>query len=148
MGNGGECFLSLTAQIFQNSTFCQLSPIFCPKLFPIVKKIITIHNVMFWLIFLWCYTLSACSMQPYNIITRWIVRIPDCENPLIMVKSDGGFTYDTSDMAAIRQRLVDEKGNLFLHFNFYSSDLLFLTFLVFNSILLTMFVLVLWSIRR
>lgn len=31
--------------------------------------------------------------------------------PLVMVKSDGGFTYDTSDMAAIRYRLVQEKAN-------------------------------------
>lgn len=25
--------------------------------------------------------------------------------PLTIVKSDGGFTYDTSDMAALRQRI-------------------------------------------
>lgn len=31
--------------------------------------------------------------------------------PLILLKSDGGFTYDTSDLAAIRQRLHDEKGD-------------------------------------
>lgn len=29
--------------------------------------------------------------------------------PLTIVKSDGGFTYDTSDMAAIQQRLKEEK---------------------------------------
>lgn len=29
--------------------------------------------------------------------------------PLTVVKSDGGFTYDTSDMAAIKQRLHEEK---------------------------------------
>lgn len=29
--------------------------------------------------------------------------------PLTIVKSDGGFTYDTSDMAAIRQRVTEEK---------------------------------------
>lgn len=29
--------------------------------------------------------------------------------PLIMVKSDGGFTYDTSDMATLRQRIEEEK---------------------------------------
>lgn len=29
--------------------------------------------------------------------------------PLTIVKSDGGFTYDTSDMAAIKQRLHEEK---------------------------------------
>ena len=32
-----------------------------------------------------------------------------CEVPLILVKSDGGNTYDTSDMAAIRHRLLQEK---------------------------------------
>lgn len=30
--------------------------------------------------------------------------------PLTIIKSDGGFTYDTSDMAAIKQRLHEEKG--------------------------------------
>ncbi|KXJ71316.1 probable arginine--tRNA ligase, cytoplasmic [Aedes albopictus] len=30
--------------------------------------------------------------------------------PLTIIKSDGGFTYDTSDMAAIKQRLYEEKG--------------------------------------
>ena len=29
--------------------------------------------------------------------------------PLTVVKSDGGYTYDTSDMAAIRQRIFEEK---------------------------------------
>ncbi|KAK9710834.1 tRNA synthetases class I (R) [Popillia japonica] len=29
--------------------------------------------------------------------------------PLTITKSDGGYTYDTSDMAAIKQRLVEEK---------------------------------------
>lgn len=42
---------------------------------------------------------------------RWIMFIPNMKVPLMMVKSDGGFTYDTSDMAAIRQRLLDEKAN-------------------------------------
>jgi arginyl-tRNA synthetase len=30
--------------------------------------------------------------------------------PLTIVKSDGGFTYDTSDLAAIKNRLITEKG--------------------------------------
>ncbi|PSN46081.1 Arginine--tRNA ligase, partial [Blattella germanica] len=30
--------------------------------------------------------------------------------PFTIVKSDGGFTYDTSDMATIRQRIEEEKG--------------------------------------
>lgn len=31
--------------------------------------------------------------------------------PLTIVKSDGGFTYDTSDMAAIKHRLHEEKAD-------------------------------------
>lgn len=33
------------------------------------------------------------------------------EIPLTIVKSDGGFTYDTSDLAAVRQRVEEEKGS-------------------------------------
>ena len=35
--------------------------------------------------------------------------------PLTIVKSDGGFTYATSDMAAIKQRLQQEKGDILLY---------------------------------
>ena len=35
--------------------------------------------------------------------------------PLIIVKSDGGFTYDTSDMAAIRHRIEEEKGDWLIY---------------------------------
>lgn len=35
--------------------------------------------------------------------------------PLTVVKSDGGYTYDTSDMAAIKQRVEEEKGNRFIY---------------------------------
>jgi arginyl-tRNA synthetase len=31
--------------------------------------------------------------------------------PFTIVKSDGGFTYDTSAMAAIKQRVEEEKGD-------------------------------------
>ena len=31
--------------------------------------------------------------------------------PLTVVKSDGGFTYDTSDMAALRQRVNEEQAD-------------------------------------
>lgn len=31
--------------------------------------------------------------------------------PLTIVKSDGGFTYDTSDMAALKQRVEEEKAD-------------------------------------
>jgi arginyl-tRNA synthetase len=32
-----------------------------------------------------------------------------CEIPLTVVKSDGGNTYATSDLAALRQRLFEER---------------------------------------
>jgi len=35
--------------------------------------------------------------------------------PLTIVKSDGGFTYDTSDLAAIKQRVEEEKGTRILY---------------------------------
>lgn len=31
--------------------------------------------------------------------------------PMTIVKSDGGFTYDTSDMAAIKYRLYEDKAD-------------------------------------
>lgn len=35
--------------------------------------------------------------------------------PLTIVKSDGGFTYDTSDLAAVRQRALEEKATRILY---------------------------------
>ena len=35
--------------------------------------------------------------------------------PLTIVKSDGGYTYGTSDLAAIRNRLITEKGDILLY---------------------------------
>lgn len=35
--------------------------------------------------------------------------------PLTIVKSDGGFTYDTSDLAALKQRLVEEKADIIIY---------------------------------
>ena len=35
--------------------------------------------------------------------------------PLTIVKSDGGFTYDTSDMAAIKQRIEEEKADWIIY---------------------------------
>ena len=37
--------------------------------------------------------------------------LPDIEVPMTIVKTDGGFTYDTSDMATIKQRLHEEKAD-------------------------------------
>ena len=46
---------------------------------------------------------------------RKIVWPPGFSVPLTIVKSDGGYTYDTSDMAALHQRLVDEKADSILY---------------------------------
>lgn len=35
--------------------------------------------------------------------------------PLTIVKSDGGFTYDTSDMATIKQRIAEEQGDWLIY---------------------------------
>lgn len=35
--------------------------------------------------------------------------------PLTVVKSDGGYTYDTSDLAAVRQRIFDEKADIIIY---------------------------------
>lgn len=39
---------------------------------------------------------------------RKVMFAPGIAVPLTIVKSDGGYTYGTSDMAAIRQRIFDE----------------------------------------
>lgn len=47
-----------------------------------------------------------------------IRKVMFCENaqvPLIIVKSDGGFTYDTSDMATIKYRIEEEKGDWLIY---------------------------------
>lgn len=36
---------------------------------------------------------------------------PSCTIPMIIVKSDGGFTYDTSDMAALKHRITEAKAD-------------------------------------
>jgi arginyl-tRNA synthetase len=46
---------------------------------------------------------------------RKIVFAPGCSVPLTIVKSDGGYTYDTSDLAAIKNRLNTEKAELVLY---------------------------------
>lgn len=46
---------------------------------------------------------------------RWVAFAPNMKVPLIMLKSDGGYTYDTSDMAALQQRLADEKGEWLIY---------------------------------
>ncbi|KAM9333168.1 arginine--tRNA ligase, cytoplasmic isoform 2-T2 [Pholidichthys leucotaenia] len=46
---------------------------------------------------------------------RKIVFAPDHPVPLTVVKSDGGYTYDTSDLAAIRQRIFEEKADIIIY---------------------------------
>ncbi|XP_060693315.1 arginine--tRNA ligase, cytoplasmic isoform X2 [Hemiscyllium ocellatum] len=46
---------------------------------------------------------------------RKIVFPPGCSLPLTIEKSDGGYTYDTSDLAALRQRIIDEKADMIVY---------------------------------
>ncbi|KAM9788922.1 arginine--tRNA ligase, cytoplasmic [Neosynchiropus ocellatus] len=46
---------------------------------------------------------------------RKIMFAPGQSIPLTVVKSDGGYTYDTSDLAAIRQRLFQEKADVIIY---------------------------------
>ncbi|XP_005113293.2 arginine--tRNA ligase, cytoplasmic [Aplysia californica] len=42
---------------------------------------------------------------------RTVMFVPGFNVPLMITKSDGGFTYDTSDMACIKQRLQEENAD-------------------------------------
>ncbi|XP_069001381.1 arginine--tRNA ligase, cytoplasmic-like, partial [Embiotoca jacksoni] len=46
---------------------------------------------------------------------RKIVFAPGQSIPLTIVKSDGGYTYDTSDLAALHQRLFEEKADMIIY---------------------------------
>lgn len=46
---------------------------------------------------------------------RKLMFVDGASIPLTLVKSDGGYTYDTSDMAAIKNRLFDEKGDWLIY---------------------------------
>ncbi|XP_029942484.1 arginine--tRNA ligase, cytoplasmic [Salarias fasciatus] len=46
---------------------------------------------------------------------RRLLFVPGQSVPLTVVKSDGGFTYDTSDLAALRQRLRDERADVIIY---------------------------------
>lgn len=41
--------------------------------------------------------------------------LPGIDVPMTIVKSDGSFTYDTSDMATIKQRLVEEQADWIIY---------------------------------
>lgn len=40
---------------------------------------------------------------------------PDSAVPLTIVKTDGGYTYDTSDMATLYQRVHEDKGEWLIY---------------------------------
>lgn len=46
---------------------------------------------------------------------RKIIFPPGESVPLTVVKSDGGYTYDTSDLAALHQRLFEEKAEVIVY---------------------------------
>jgi len=46
---------------------------------------------------------------------RKIVFVPGFPVPLTIMKSDGGYTYDTSDLAALRHRLYEEKADILIY---------------------------------
>ncbi len=46
---------------------------------------------------------------------RKVMFVPGREIPLTVVKSDGGYTYDTSDLAALKQRLFEETADWVLY---------------------------------
>ncbi|XP_059153265.1 arginine--tRNA ligase, cytoplasmic-like [Physella acuta] len=46
---------------------------------------------------------------------RKVMFLPGFDVPLMLVKSDGGFTYDTSDLACIKQRLQEENGEWLIY---------------------------------
>ena len=47
------------------------------------------------------------------LISDWLVA--GISVPLTVVKSDGGFTYDTSDMAALKQRVEEEDADWLIY---------------------------------
>ncbi|CAB3377557.1 Hypothetical predicted protein [Cloeon dipterum] len=46
---------------------------------------------------------------------RQIMWADGCKIPLTIIKSDGGFTYDTSDMACVRYRVHEENGDWLIY---------------------------------
>jgi len=45
----------------------------------------------------------------------WIVQVPGTCAPMMVKKSDGGFNYSSTDMAAVRQRIEEEKGDWLIY---------------------------------
>ncbi|RNA01887.1 arginine--tRNA cytoplasmic [Brachionus plicatilis] len=61
----------------------------------------------------------VADFEKENLVTvedgRKLVFPPGVSIPLTIVKSDGGYTYDTSDLAALKNRLFAEKGDVLLY---------------------------------
>ena len=59
------------------------------------------------------------EMEERNVLKedegRKLLWAPDRPTPLTIVKSDGGFTYGTSDLAALKNRLFEEKADWILY---------------------------------
>ncbi|XP_003376353.1 arginyl-tRNA synthetase, cytoplasmic [Trichinella spiralis] len=60
-----------------------------------------------------------CQLSRHGLLEidegRKIVFPEGCSTPLTIVKSDGGYTYDTSDLAALKHRLFEEKADWVLY---------------------------------
>ena len=68
------------------------------------------------------YLQIACSTHSafvLGLITldngRKVVFVPGQQIPLTVEKSDGGYTYDTSDMAALYHRVTEEKADWIIY---------------------------------
>jgi arginyl-tRNA synthetase len=46
---------------------------------------------------------------------RQVMFLPGIDVPMTIVKTDGSFTYDTSDMATIKQRLFEENADWIIY---------------------------------
>lgn len=65
-----------------------------------------------------CLNCTACFLPSGKVVEeegRKIVFVQGFKVPLTIVKSDGGFTYDTSDLAALQQRVQDENGDWLIY---------------------------------
>lgn len=68
---------------------------------------------------------------------RKLLFVDGCTVPLIIVKSDGGYTYDTSDLAALKQRIFEEKADWILYVvdkgQYDHFEVIHLYFFIFNT---------------
>lgn len=80
----------------------------------------------------------------YNLITgflendegRKIMWSPESTIPMTIVKSDGGFTYDTSDLAALKHRIEEEKADRLIYVTDAGQVIIFTYIYFFFTILL------------